>query len=231
MHRFYLKKELPSDGVLLLKDIELAHQMRDVLKMKLGESVFLFNGTGFDFTFVIKKLGYDHVFGHIMEKSRNEREPRRNVTLWQSLIKKDKFELVLAKCTEIGVRIFRPFVSARSVKKGIQRERLEKILKESTEQCGGDIIPELKPPVSFEEAVKALSKDAQHILFDSSGGERHRLTDSVRNINVFIGPEGGFTEDELKLFKNAGGEVYSLGARILRSETAAIVATGLYVVV
>lgn len=228
MHRFYLKKELPSEGVLLMQDVELAHQLRDVLKIRLGESIILFNGTGFDFELAIKKLGSDHVFGHIIKKRPNECEPLREVTLWQSLIKKDKLELVLAKCTEIGVSMFRPFVSARSVKKGIQRERLEKILKESTEQCGGDIIPELKSPVAFEEVVKVLSQDAKNILFDPRGEKWSHPSDAGGNINIFIGPEGGFTEDELKMFQDAGGVVYSLGARILRSETAAIVAVGLY---
>lgn len=228
MHRFCVDNELPSQGVLLLKDVELAHQLRDVLKIKVGETVLLFNGTGFDFEFVIKKLGRDHVFGHIVGKIRNHCKPKRIVALHQSLIKKNNFELVAAKCTELGVAEFLPFVSARSVKKGLQRERIEKILKESTEQCGGDSIPKMNSPVGFVEALKVLPKDAENILFDSAGEPLQYGKDGIKNINIFIGPEGGFTEEELKMFKDAGGFVYSLGPRILRSETAAIIATGLF---
>lgn len=232
MHRFYVGNELPSEGVLLLRDAELAHQLRAVLKIKMGESVLLFNGTGFDFEFVIKKLGRDHAFGRIVKKICNERKPKRVVILHQSLVKKNNFELAAAKCTELGVAEFHPFVSARSVKKGMQRERIEKILKESTEQCGGDRIPGLAAPVGFAEAVRALSKDkdAENILFDSTGEPLRHARDAAKNTHIFIGPEGGFTEEELKMFRDAGGTIASLGPRILRSETAAIIAAGLYLI-
>lgn len=228
MHRFYVHHELPTEGVLLMHDAEILHQMRDVLKLKAGESVLLFNGTGFDFEFLIKKLEHNHVFGHVVRKIRNERVLPRRVALYQSLVKKNNFELIVAKCTELGVAEFCPFLSARSVKKGIPRERIEKILKESTEQCGGDIIPTLKSPVSFAEAVKALPKDEANILFDPQGKKWQYRADGAGKTNIFIGPEGGFTEEELKIFLDTGRKVYSLGPRILRSETAAIVATGLY---
>lgn len=227
MHRFYVKKELPSKGVLLLQDAELAHQLGAVLKIKIGESVLLFNGTGFDFEFTVKKLGRDHAFGHIVKKICNEREPKQIVILHQSLIKKNNFELAAAKCTELGVAEFRPFVSARSVKKGIQRERIEKILKESTEQCGGDRMPKLAAPVGFAEAVESFSRDAKNFLFDPTGGQLRHAAD-VKHINIFIGPEGGFTGEELKMFRDAGGAVHSLGPRILRSETAAIAAASFF---
>ncbi|MBU6414790.1 16S rRNA (uracil(1498)-N(3))-methyltransferase [Patescibacteria group bacterium] len=225
-----MENELPSEGVLLLQDAEIAHQLRAVLKIKTGESVLLFNGTGFDFEFAVKKLGRDHAFGHIVGQIRNQREPGRIVMLHQSLIKKNNFEFAAAKCAELGVEKFCPFVSARSVKKGIRRDRIEKILKESTEQCGGDRIPALVAPVGFAEAVKALPKDknAENILFDPTGDPLRHAKDGAKNINIFIGPEGGFTEEELKMFRDAGGAIHSLGPRILRSETAAIVAAGLF---
>jgi 16S rRNA (uracil1498-N3)-methyltransferase len=154
--------------------------------------------------------------------------PARFVTLYQSLIKKDNFELVLQKGTELGIKIFVPVLAARSVKiKDEVPARWFEIVREAAEQCGRTELPELKPIAKFKDAIKNYSgigllaheeeKDLpiQHLL----GGEK--------NLSIFIGPEGGFSPEEITLAKSSRIKPVSLGKNILRAETAAIAASAL----
>ena len=115
-NRFFIKNSIPDDGIFILENEKIVHQLSRVLKIKKGEKIVFFNGSGFDFVMRIDKILGRFVSGKIIEKIKNERDPKIEIHLYQSLIKKDKFEWVLEKCTELGVKFFHPVISRHSVK-------------------------------------------------------------------------------------------------------------------
>lgn len=238
MHRFFLQRDIPESGNLILHERPLIHQMGAVLKLKVGESVALFNGSGRDFEFRIAKISPQAAFGHIMNVSLNKRDPIRRVCLYQSLVKKNNFEWILQKCTELGVKKFIPIISDRSVKKGLNRERAEKIIREAVEQSGQDTIPEITEPIALFGVLANINKEETIIFCDQSGTalpsekfpEETPLHPALARkgwVHIFVGPEGGFSEKEISAVRERGGEILSLGQRILRAETAAIAVVSL----
>lgn len=227
MHRFFLNYDIPEGGNMILHERPLIRQMRDILKLKAGESVALFNGSGRDFIFRIAKISPQAVFGHITGVEENTRDPVRRVWLYQALIKKNNFEWVLQKCTELGVKKFIPVISERSIKKGLQRERMEKIMREAIEQSGQDKIPELAEPIAFSNAVNGIEAGETLILCDPNGIPITSNQLPVTIYHVFVGPEGGFTEKEVGAVRGRGGTIVSLGRRVLRAETAAVAVAAL----
>jgi 16S rRNA (uracil1498-N3)-methyltransferase len=237
MHRFFLKQELPESGNLILNEKSVVRQMHAVLKLKAGESVLLFNGSGRNFEFRIAKISSHAAFGHIVAVTKNKRDPERLVYLYQALVKKGNFEWILQKCAELGVKKFIPMISERSVKKNINKERAEKIIQEAIEQSGQDKIPEITEPITFSEAVNGIGKSSDAgeikasetiILCDPSGialPDKTILQETP--IHIFVGPEGGFAEQEVMAVRERGGTILSLGQRILRAETAAVAAASL----
>lgn len=227
MHRFFIQENIPETGNLILHERTRIHQMRSVLKLKAGESVALFNGSGRDFIFRIAKISPQAVFGHIIGITENKRDPARQVWLYQALVKKSNFEWILQKCTELGVKKFIPVISERSVKKGLQKERMEKILREAVEQSGQDKIPELTEPVMFSDAINGIGAETI-ILCDPNGSALPNDKFSKEKIvHVFVGPEGGFTEKEVHTVRERKSIIVSLGQRILRAETAAVAVVSL----
>lgn len=228
MHRFFTQQEL-QEGPLTIGDPAFAHQIRHVLRMRSGDEILLFTGgstAGWDFRFCIDRLTERIVSGGIIERVKNEREPRVDVSLFHAFIKKDKMELVFEKGTEIGVNMFVPLLSERSLKRGIAEERAGKIVKEAAEQSGRAHIPAVLAPLAFENAVQfAKSKNGLNVLAHEK--EARRTLDGAppasRRITLFIGPEGGFSEKEVAIARNAGFFITSLSRRVLRAETAAIV--------
>lgn len=232
INRFYIKNEIPGEGIFILENEAISHQLARVLKIKRGEKIIFFNGSGYDFLMRIDKFSSRFVSGRILEKIKNEKDPKTEVHLYQPLIKKDNFEWILEKCTELGVKFFHPVISERSVKTGLNMERARRIVKEATEQSGQDKIPEIKEIVKFNAAIEGIGNREPSILFDANGTNQHRMFSRISDvngvINIFIGPEGGFSEKELNLAKKHDFIVVSLGPRTLRSETAAVVASALY---
>lgn len=228
MHRFFLNHDIPERGNMILHERPLIHQMQAVLKLKAGENAVLFNGSGRDFMLRIAKISPQAVFGHIIRVTENKRDPMRRVRLYQALIKKNNFEWVLQKCAELGVKKFIPVISERSIKKGLQRERMEKIMREAIEQSEQDKIPELAEPTAFSEALASIEAGEILILCDPCGiALPDEKFSKEKSIHVFVGPEGGFTEKEVSAVREREGIILSLGQRVLRAETAAVAATSL----
>ncbi len=226
LNRFFLDQHLDKD-IIVIKERTILHQMKNVLRLRKGDFVSFFNaypeGLGFDFSAELKNIeGASAVF-MLRGKKENTREPNKKLVLFQSLIKKEKFELVLQHATEAGVSEFIPVISARSEKKSIQQARCEKILKEAAEQSGRAIIPKLHEVVSFEKAIQ-LAKSFSPRTFFASEREKDNMIrgGGDRAFNLFIGPEGGWDDRELMAAGHANFEVISLGRLILRAETAAI---------
>lgn len=225
-HRFFLKTKILDNGPFTIEDHDTVHQVKTVLRMKPGETVALFNGSGFDFLLEISRLDAS-IEGIITEKKENTSDPKHEVHLFQAILKKDNFEFVLQKTTEIGVKFFHPFISERSVKFDLNYERAWKIMKEATEQSGQDKIPELLPITNYGEALSQAKGWGTNIVFHSSGGTLSLIDKNDPRINIFVGPEGGFSKQEVEIANEIGATIVSLGARTLRAETAAILAAGI----
>lgn len=233
LHRFIRDFNLKV-GELRLEDKELLNQCRSVLKLKVGEKIILCDGHRNEGLAEIKEYGKDFVEVAISEVGINKNEPERHVILYCAILKRENFELVVQKATEIGVKEIVPIVTERTVKLNIRPERLEKIIKEAAEQSGRGVVPVLHKPVGFDELVKhpmfnKLS-DAQ-ILFDTSGESFNKLErlNGTGRIGVWVGPEGGWTDKEIELARGLGFKIINLGKLTLRAETAAIV--GSYLII
>ncbi|MEI8174799.1 MAG: RsmE family RNA methyltransferase [bacterium] len=224
IHRFIGNFDL-SKKDFEIKDKEIVNQMKNVLRLKVGEKVELCDGKHISVIALICKIEKNSIIVSIKEMEEDKNKTKNNVTLFCAVLKKENFELVVQKATECGVLKIVPIISERTIKTGLNMERLRKIAKEASEQCGRVNIPEILEPVSFDESLKLINEKNINIIFDISGESLGGLTAKLENINIFIGPEGGWTEKEIAEAKNLNFKIATLGPLTLRGETAAIVAT------
>lgn len=225
LHRFYINFPLEHTREKI-KDERLIHQWRDVFRYNVGSEVLLFDGSGQEYDAVIEKLSNREAEVRLVSE-RKGIVPDKKITLFQSLIKKDKMEWVIEKATELGVSKIVPIVSERSEKKGFNIERAKKIAIEASEQCGRADMPVLESSKQLVDSIKDC--EGQIIIFDPSGSvfvPSNLTTNYSLPTTIFIGPEGGWTDKEIERFKDLKIEIFSLGKLILRAETAAIVALG-----
>lgn len=222
LHRFYIDTPLEHTREEI-KDERLVHQWRNVFRYNVGSEVILFDGSGNEYDSVIEKLNNREAEVRLVAE-RAGIVPQQNVILYQSLIKKDKMEWVAEKATELGVSKIVPIISDRSEKKCVNMTRLRKIAVEASEQCGRADVPVIESSKGLADSIKDL--EGEIIVFDPSGPSfsSNLTTNHLLPTAIFIGPEGGWTEKELNLFKQKGAQVFSLGSMTLRAETAAIVA-------
>ena len=223
IHRFIGNFKIKI-GALRINDEELLNQLRNVLKLKVGEKIILCDGRRNEGSAEIKEYGKDYVEVEIKEVGVNENEPEKQVILYCSILKRENFELVVQKATEIGIKEIIPLITARTVKLDIRKERLEKIIKEAAEQSGRGIAPVLNEPIDFEKAIKNINSKNANFLFDISGKEFNSYTTNyLLHTTSWIGPEGGWTSQELETAKTADFEIVCFGKTTLRAETAAII--------
>lgn len=225
-HRFFIEQEIPESGEVIIADKDLIHQWQKVFRLKTGDRVIIFDGMGFDYISEIISLSKDEGVLKIVEKKLNENIPKKEIHLFQSIIKKDNFEWVLEKGTELGVSYFHPIISERSEKKNINFERAKKIIKEASEQSGRGILPKIAELENFEDV---LDNDFVTIAFHPDGDKFDRSNlEKEKVVGIFIGPEGGWSDRELEIFKEKGVKILSLGKQTLRAETAAIGVSSLF---
>lgn len=205
------------------KDSELINQIKNVLRLSVGEQVVLFDGNGLEALANIGSIGKDIVSFNILEKKEVTFEATRTVVAYCSILKRENFELIVQKAVECGVKKIVPIISDRTIKTGLKIDRLEKIIKEASEQCGRGIVPKLGEITSLSSALAEAGDNELNLFFDISG-EKFAGTGDVEQIGFFIGPEGGWTNDELLLARQSGCKIVGLGPLTLRGETAAIVA-------
>lgn len=226
MHRFYLPEKISGDTIVITRP-ELLAQLTRVLRLQAGDRCSVFDGSGSEHICEVLAFGKREAQLLVIETAPCRREPRKQVTLYASPLKGDHFELVLQKAAELGVSVFVPVICERTIVRSIsdqKKSRYAHILMEATEQCGGCIIPALADPIPLPQALAAAGKKAV-LCYEAATGEGGAALRGAQAL--FIGPEGGFTEAEVALAEEAGVSVISLGARILRAETAAITASAL----
>lgn len=229
MHRFFIPPQwIDRERVVITG--ELVHQLRDVLRLQGGDHIEVLDDSGWEYEVAVVEVTKDHVTGAICGK-RAVAEPGTRITLYQALLKGNKFEFILQKCTELGVSAFVPMMCERCVaahptdkKEG----RWQRIIAEAAEQSGRGKLPRLEPALPFEQACRSVT--GLSLLAwegENTAGLRPALrgeTKSPLAVNLFIGPEGGFSPAEVELTQHCGIMPVTLGRRVLRAETAGLVA-------
>jgi 16S rRNA (uracil1498-N3)-methyltransferase len=218
----------------------LAHRLSKVLRLRAGDEIVLFDSGGTDVLVRIDEISDRRVGGTALARVDSPPEPRVKLNLYQSITKGDRFEWLLEKGTEIGITRFVPLITARTVAKpeggGNRAERWRRIVVEAAEQCGRGAVPRVGPSQRFGEALSG----APGVLLlpyeaaDDAAPDIHAAitTDidalfALSEVSVFIGPEGGYDEAEVEMARARGATVVTMGHRILRSETAGLVAATL----
>ena len=234
MNRFFIPPDAISGNTVNIPD-EAAAQIRKVLRLKEGTVVLFLDDCGFLYESKIHYINEKQLTAEVIEKRPAEGEPDCRISLYIGLTQREKFEWILQKCTEAGVSRIIPIISERSlIRKASdiagKTDRWVKILKEAAEQCGRGRIPELLPAMSFIQAAET-GRNSDLALFCWEEEKQKSLRelieprrDSLRDISVMIGPEGGFSAEEAETAAMNGWNAVTLGKRIYRMETAAVAA-------
>ncbi len=232
VHRFITDYTIVNDTVLI-NDLDLVHQWKNVLKFKIGEEVILANKNG-EALCAIVSISKNEANLQVVSINKNKKEHTKNVTLYMAILKRENFELVVQKASEVGIDKIVPIITEHTVKTGLKYERLEKIAREASELSGRNTVPYISETIKFSDAVQH-DNNVIKILFDISGKKPESKKLTAESLSLYIGPEGGFSESEINLVKSlpaeAGNnfEISSLGPLTLRAETAGIIASYLAV--
>ena len=235
MNRFFLDSHLFHDNRVKFPE-DIAHQILNVLRMGSGEEVEVLNDQGFVFRVQIAiDIDKKAVYGNILGKEPVTTEPEIGITLCFGMASRDKVEFILQKGTEIGISEFFPFISSRSLVRSTdlsekKKMRWKRIIREAAEQAHRGRLPSLLSPKNFDECLASIYDhyDLSLIAWEKAEKNRPNLRERLKHFSgtkivLFVGPEGGFSDEEVEAAKKAGCHVVSLGERILRMETAAMV--------
>lgn len=221
---------LPSDE---------ARHLREVLRLKVGDEVYVFNGAGKEFQCRVEQSRRD--VAHLMvvrEVEAARPESPLHLTLAVALLKGEKFDLVVQKATELGVTVIVPVVTKladirlRDESDVVKRmTRWQRIALEAAKQCGRAVVPEIAAPVAFATLVLQAVAEPQSncLMFSERNGEsltdtKKLLTAKASRLTALVGSEGGWTDEEIMMASDQGWRIITLGGRTLRAETAAIAA-------
>jgi len=238
MDRFFLPSAcFDADQVTFLADT--AHQMVRVLRLHPGDRVIALDGTGSETLVELVDLTPQSAWGRVLERRPARGEPQSRLWLYLGLTQREKFEWMLQKCTETGAAGFTPLISARSL---VQREsevlpkleRWRRIVQEAAEQSGRGLVPPVHPPLRLNAALAEAAGQELCLLaweeertLDLKSALASLAGQPAPHLAALIGPEGGFSNAEAAQAAAAGACQVTLGPRILRMETAAVVLTAL----
>ena len=235
MPRFFIDASdvfTDGDDCLIRISGEDAHHITHVLRTRIGEEITACDNAGRVYRTVLETPG-ETVILRVLERFAADTEPPYIATVYQALVKGDKMETVIQKAVETGAAVIVPVATSRAVVKLDEKdarkktERWQKIAHEAAKQCGRGILPQVKMPISFREAVtQAAEADLALFCYEGTGTiplpEICRKQSDPKSISLFVGPEGGFADGEAQAADQAGLQMCGLGKRILRTETAAL---------
>lgn len=242
MHRFFVPPSWIQDNEVTLSGAQ-AFQIDRVLRMEAGDTIMVLDNSGWEIETELTEVSVKLVKGQVRHRRLSAGEPRTKISLFQSVPKSRRFELVLQKGTELGIVEFVPMVSERCIISDLEdvekrRDRWESIIQESAEQSHRGRKPALRRATFFPQACEQARQTSGLSLILWPEEDRRSLREVLHNplpgrtrgwppftINLFIGPEGGFTSGEVALARRYGLLPVTLGPRILRTETAGLAAT------
>ncbi|MEO8785094.1 MAG: RsmE family RNA methyltransferase, partial [Candidatus Saccharimonadales bacterium] len=210
------------DHYIWFKDEPILHQWRKVFRFQPGQQVILFDGRQHERLYAITK--FEPGAAHLELITDFVRKlPQRQVYLFWGLLKKDKNDWVVQKGTELGVSHFVPMLAERSEKTGFNMARAQKIAIEAAEQCGRSDIPSIRQPLLLQTAIAEYASKLP-LFFCEQDDQSKGQTPNYQEVGVLIGPEGGWSDSEKKLFQTQEFGRLDLGHFTLRAETAAATA-------
>lgn len=238
MSRFYVPKESVKGDSIYISGKE-AHHILDVMRLKVSDSIMVFDGTGKVYTGIVKEAGRKSLSLKIIETRSVSEEKRCSVTLIQAIPKKEKMDYIAEKATELGVSSIIPVLTVRTIpewgeaKKVSIVERWQNIAKEAAKQCGRTDIPEISPIMLFGDCFSRLGSGGIAMttwdlkLIAALSDKAIKLKDVLKScaggrIAIAIGPEGDFTPEEIKAAESTGFKTVNLGSRVLKSDTAGL---------
>ncbi|MEJ8548032.1 16S rRNA (uracil(1498)-N(3))-methyltransferase [Brevibacillus borstelensis] len=230
MQRYFVEPHLFSEQEVTITGDDV-HHIVHVMRAKSGEKIVVSDGAGRSAIARIDSLSGKEVVATVVELLSEQRELPVQITIGQGLPKGEKMEWVLQKGTEMGAFAFFPFSSERTIvkldakKEANKLDRWRKIVKEAAEQSHRCVLPELLAPVSFRRIIQESSRYTRAVIaYEKEGGTTlHQVLPALRpgdSLLILIGPEGGFSPEEVAAAEAAGIRPVSLGPRILRTETA-----------
>ena len=227
LHRFFVDERVNPSGRVVIRDQKLLHQWRSVLRLKAGDEVVLFDGFGRDHRCELATLARDEAVCLVRESVENHTLPALQLCLFMSLVKRDGFEWLLEKATELGVAQIRPVIADRSEAKKFNLLRAKEIIREAAEQSGRGSLPALYEPMELSNVFREYRFFAS-VAFDPHGElfKKEGLMKEEK-LGAFIGPEGGWSARELEWFREKKIPVLSLGSPTLRAETAGVAVSAL----
>lgn len=240
MQRFFIPASHIGEGRATLTE-EAARQLTRVLRARVGDCVIALDGSGDEYVVRLDTLSAQHASGAIRERRSGAGEPATHITLYQGLLKADKLEYALQKGTELGVSRFAPLVFERSVRRNMpsasRMQRWRRIIRESAEQSGRSRLPTLADATPFDDALDGIEQPAllawecesatglrDALLRLKAASNADNADGAVRRIGIIVGSEGGVTDAEAAQARERGIATVSLGRRVLRAETAGVIA-------
>lgn len=238
MRRFFIEEKDIKENQITIKGDEARH-IAQVLRLEEKDKIKVFTGGGREYLTEIIQVNKKEVIGRILEESRLDTEPPIEITLLQGLPKSDKMDFIVQKVTELGVKRIIPVITQRTVvklneeKARARRNRWQRIALEAAKQSGRAIIPEVDAITTFVQSLSNISEENLNLIpweeEETTSLKKvlkhptSHISHPTSHITVFIGPEGGFTPEEVRAAKKKGAIPVSLGPRLLRTETAGLV--------
>jgi len=218
-----------AEGALVQLDGNQAHYLARVMRVGAGDAVIVCDNVTGEWAARVVAAGKREVTLELVERLR-EREAVPDLWLCPALLKKDRFDLVLEKATELGVARIQPVLTSRCVADKLNPDRAQVIVTEAAEQCARTALPQVAAPVNLAQLLRDWPAERRLFFADEMGGERAADAFAASApAALLIGPEGGFSEDERAVIRaHPQARAITLGPRILRGETAAIAATALW---
>lgn len=227
IHFFYVEPRDVGLDKLVLRAAEYNHAAR-VLRLGVGDRIIAVDGAGSRYSGPIIGIDKSSLTVAIEARSLEEAEPRLRLTLAQGVPKGSHFDWVVEKGTEVGISIFQPLVTAYTVAGPRGREgRWQEKARAAMKQCGRSRAPQVLPVTGFAAALQAASGQVIFLAWEEAERKPEALAarlEGVTAATLFVGPEGGFSSEEVAQAAAAGAQIISLGPRRLRSETAALTA-------
>ncbi len=238
MARFFVSENSIKQNCAVISGPDVKHIDR-VLRLRPGDVIGISTGNGREFEARIREITNREVVCDIIAEKETSPEPPVKVTLFQGLPKGDKMELVIQKGTELGVACIAPIVCERTVvkldtaKAGARQVRWQRVAEEAAKQSRRTVVPKVLEPLTFETALGQLGAEVMAVMpweEEHTSGIGYVLKNykgAKHEVAIFIGPEGGFSKREAETARARGVFPVSLGPRIMRTETAGIVAVAL----
>lgn len=234
IHRFYIENiDINDQGEIVTQETDLIHQLKNVFRYKIGQIIHIFNEKVGEIEVEISEIGKKDMSFKYIRNIKDvfvDKSQKRHISLYMSIIKNSNFDLVAEKAVELGVEEIIPVITERTVKSNLNIIRINKIIKEATEQSGRIDLMKIGDTLELNKAIQNAIVDFDMVYFGSVDENDSVKQDNKQffgKIAVFIGPEGGYSDDEVVVFVENKITPLRLGDYVLRAETAAIVACGL----